>query len=84
MDRELLDVMSFSASDEDDYYKILGCDELSTVLFCLLILIFNEYILNSPTKLFADDAFVYRQIKKEEDCLALQQNLLLQAECEQK
>ena len=48
---------------------------LGPILFLIYIKDFPEYLSHSKLRLFADDSIIYRDIKTQDDCLKLQQDL---------
>jgi hypothetical protein len=48
---------------------------LVPILFLIYINDFPEYLSHSKLRLFADDSIIYRDIKTQDDCLQLQQDL---------
>jgi myo-inositol-hexaphosphate 3-phosphohydrolase len=48
---------------------------LGPILFLIYINDFPEYLSHSKLRLFADDSIIYRDIKTQDDCLKLQQDL---------
>ena len=48
---------------------------LGPILFLIYINDFPEYLSHSKLRLFADDSIIYRDIKTQDDCLRLQQDI---------
>ena len=48
---------------------------LGPILFLIYINDFPEYLSHSKLRLFADDGIIYRDIKTQDDCIKLQQDL---------
>jgi len=48
---------------------------LGPILFLIYINDFPEYLSHSKLRLFADDSIIHRDIKTQDDCLKLQQDI---------